>query len=175
MTDPTMRAIVATTPGPPDVLELREVPRPAPGPGEVLIRATAVGVNPIDAKTRAGGGATPFLATGPASGAPTPTRGEGPAGFPWIPGWDVAGVVEQAGHGVARFGEGDRVFGMVGFPRAAGANAEYVVAPVSHLSRSPRSLDDAQAVALALPGQTAWQALVDAGGLETNQRVLVTA
>jgi len=163
-----MRAIVAPSPGPPEALELREVPRPVPGPGEVLIRVAVAGVNPIDAKTRVGGGAAPFLQPGPASG-------DGDLAFPWIPGWDAAGTVAAVGPGVVRFGEGDRVFGMIGFPRTGGTYAEHVVAPVSHLSRSPRSLDDAATVALALPGLTAWQALVDAGGLETNQRVLVTA
>jgi NADPH:quinone reductase-like Zn-dependent oxidoreductase len=156
----TMRAIVAPSPGGPETLELREVPRPSPGPGEVLIRVAAAGVNPVDAKTRSGGGASRFL---------------GDDGFPWIPGWDLAGTVVEAGFGVARFGVDDRVFGTVGFPHAAGAYAEYAVAHVSQLSRSPRSLDDVHAAALAMGGLTAWQALVDAGGLETNQRVLITA
>lgn len=156
----TMRAIVAPAPGGPETLELREVPRPSPGPGEVLIRVAAAGVNPVDAKTRSGAGATRFL---------------GDDAFPWIPGWDLAGTVVEAGFGVARFAVGDRVFGTVGFPHAAGAYAEYAVAHVSQLSRSPRSLDDVHAAALAMGGLTAWQALVDAGGLETNQRVLITA
>ena len=155
-----MRAIVAPAPGEPELLELREVPRPSPGPGEVLVRVAAAGVNPVDAKTRSGAGASRFL---------------GDDGFPWIPGWDLAGTVVEAGFGVARFGVGDRVFGTVGFPRPAGAYAEYAVAHVSQLSRSPRSLDDVHAAALAMGGLTAWQALVDAGGLETNQRVLITA
>ncbi|WP_320669210.1 NADP-dependent oxidoreductase [Patulibacter defluvii] len=163
MPSPTMRAIVAPAPGEPDVLELREVPRPAPGPGEVLIRVAAAGVNPVDAKTRRGAGASGFL------------RRDGADGFPWIPGWDLAGTVAEVGFGVARFAIGDRVFGTVGFPRAAGAYAEYAVAHVSQLSRSPRSLSDEQAAALPMGGLTAWQALVDAGGLETNQRVAITA
>lgn len=163
MTDPlpdVMRAIVAPAPGDPELLELRELPRPSPGPGEVLVRVAAAGVNPVDAKTRAGAGAARFL---------------GDDGFPWVPGWDLAGVVVEAGFGVARFAVGDRVFGTVGFPRPAGAYAEYAVAHVSQLSRSPRSLDDVHAAALAMGGLTAWQALVDAGGLQTNQRVLITA
>lgn len=155
-----MRAIVAPAPGGPETLELRERPVPSPGPGQVLIRVAAAGVNPVDAKTRSGAGAARFL---------------GDDGFPWIPGWDLAGTVVQAGFGVARFAVGDRVFGTVGFPHAAGAYAQYAVAHVSQLSRSPRSLDDVHAAALAMGGLTAWQALVDAGGLETNRRVLITA
>ncbi|MEV4420813.1 NADP-dependent oxidoreductase [Patulibacter sp. NPDC049589] len=156
----TMRAIVAVAPGDPDVLELRDVPRPSPGPGQVLIRVAAAGVNPVDAKTRSGAGSARFV---------------GDDGWPWIPGWDLAGTVVEAGFGVARFAEGDRVFGTVAFPYPAGAYAEYAVAHVSQISRSPRSLDDVHTAALAMGGLTAWQALVDAGGLETNQRVLITA
>ncbi|WP_210495903.1 NADP-dependent oxidoreductase [Patulibacter sp. SYSU D01012] len=156
----TMRAVVATAPGGRDVLELRQVPVPSPGPGEVLIRVAAAGVNPVDAKTRAGRGAAQFLGDGD---------------WPWIPGWDLAGEVVAIGFGVARFAVGDRVFGTVGFPGAAGAYAEYAVAHVSQLSRSPRSLSDVDAAALAMGGLTAWQAMVDAAGLETNQRILITA
>ncbi len=189
-----MRAVVALGPGDPDVLEVHEVPRPEPSAGEVLIRVAAAGVNPIDAKTRGGAGAGRFLdelrpasstlaaalartaptgddASAGSSGSTAPTGD----GFPWIPGWDVAGTVEQVGPGVARFAPGDRVCGLVGFPRAAGAYAEYVVAHVSQLSRSPRSLSDVEAAALPLAGLTAWQAMADAGDLETNRRVVITA
>lgn len=181
---PLMRAVVALSPGGPDVLEVREVPRPEPSAGEVLIRVAAAGVNPVDAKTRSGAGAGRFLdELRPASAdlaaalarddanAPAPTAD----GFPWIPGWDVAGTVEAVGLGVSRFAVGDRVCGLVGFPRAAGAYAEYVVAHVSQLSRSPRSLTDVEAAALPLAGLTAWQAMADAGDLETNRRVVITA
>jgi NADPH:quinone reductase-like Zn-dependent oxidoreductase len=184
MTSPLMRAVVALAPGDPDVLRVREVPRPEPSAGEVLIRVAAAGVNPVDAKTRSGAGATKFLdELRPASAtlgaalarddadAPVPTGD----GFPWIPGWDVAGTVEAVGFGVSRFAVGDRVCGLVGFPRAAGTYAEYVVAHVSQLSRSPRSLTDVEAAALPLAGLTAWQAMADAGDLETNRRVVITA
>lgn len=202
-----MRAVVALAPGAPDVLEIREVPRPEPSAGEVLIRVAAAGVNPVDAKTRSGAGAGRFLdelrpasatlaagltglgAGGDAGGgapaspelAAAPTRDGAAAptptgdGFPWIPGWDVAGTVEAVGSGVSRFAVGDRVCGLVGFPRAAGTYAEYVVAHVSQLSRSPRSLTDVEAAALPLAGLTAWQAMADAGDLETNRRVVITA
>ena len=116
-------------------------------------------------------GAAAVPAGGPAANVPTPTGD----GFPWIPGWDVAGTVEAVGFGVSRFAVGDRVCGLVGFPRAAGTYAEYVVAHVSQLSRSPRSLTDVEAAALPLAGLTAWQAMADAGDLETNRRVVITA
>lgn len=200
---PLMRAVVALAPGDPDVLEVREVPRPEPSAGEVLIRVAAAGVNPVDAKTRSGAGAGRFLdewrpasadlaaalareaANAPGSGGdgaaaaapgdPGPSAVPTGDGFPWIPGWDVAGTVEAVGFGVSRFAVGDRVCGLVGFPRAAGTYAEYVVAHVSQLSRSPRSLTDVEAAALPLAGLTAWQAMADAGDLETNRRVAITA
>ncbi len=189
---PLMRAVVALAAGGPEVLVVREVPRPEPSAGELLIRVAAAGVNPVDAKTRSGAGAGRFLdelrpasadlaaalardrgpsEAGSTADAPAPTDD----GFPWIPGWDVAGTVEAVGFGVSRFAVGDRVCGLVGFPRAAGTYAEYVVAHVSQLSRSPRSLTDVEAAALPLAGLTAWQAMADAGDLETNRRVVITA
>ncbi|MFA4927070.1 MAG: NADP-dependent oxidoreductase [Patulibacter sp.] len=174
---PLMRAVVALAPGDSDVLEVREVPRPEPSAGEVLIRVAAAGVNPVDAKTRRGAGAAKFLdEQRPVSSELAAALGAPAAdGFPWIPGWDVAGTVEAVGFGVSRFAVGDRVCGLVGFPRAAGTYAEFVVAHVSQLSRSPRSLTDVETAALPMAGLTAWQAMADAGDLETNRRVVITA
>src|SRR6185436_20798052 len=137
----TMRAIRQLSLGGPEVLELAEVPRPQPGPTEVLVRVTAAGVNPVDWKVRAGGG---FL------GEP-----------PFTVGWDVAGVVEGLGRGVTRYAPGDRVFGMPRFPHEAAAYAEYVTAPSRQLARVPDALSDVGAAALPLAGLTAWQALVE--------------
>ncbi|HEY2637537.1 MAG TPA: NADP-dependent oxidoreductase, partial [Solirubrobacteraceae bacterium] len=94
---------------------------------------------------------------------------------PFVPGWDVAGVVEDVGRGVTRFAPGDRVFGMPWFPRPARAYAEYVTAPSRHFARTPDHLDDAHAGAIPLCGLTAWQALVDTAALQPGQRVLVHA
>jgi NADPH:quinone reductase-like Zn-dependent oxidoreductase len=150
-----MRAVQQRALGGPDVLELVDVPRPEPGPTEVLVRVTAAGVNPVDWKTRIGGG---FL------GEP-----------PFTVGWDVAGVVERIGRGVTRFEPGVRVFGMPRFPAEAAAYAEYVTAPSRQLARSPDGLDDVGAAALPLAGLTAWQALVETAGLEQGQRVVILA
>ena len=114
-----MLAIRQQVLGGPEVLELAEVPRPEPGPTEVLVRVTAAGVNPVDWKTRARGG---FL------GDP-----------PFTVGWDVAGVVEALGRGVTRFAVGDRVFGMPRFPREAAGYAEFVTSPSRQRYRSPQS------------------------------------
>lgn len=148
----TMRAIRQRVLGGPEVLELVEVPRPDPGPTEVLVRMSAAGVNPVDWKTRARGG---FL------GEP-----------PFTVGWDVAGVVEAVGRGVTRFATGERVFGMPRFPHEAAAYAEYVTSPSRQLARIPERLGDVEAAALPLAGLTAWQALVTAD-VQPGQRVLI--
>ena len=114
-----MHAISQETLGGPEVLELVEMPRPDPAPTEVLVRVAAAGVNPVDWKTRVGGG---FL------GQP-----------PFTVGWDVAGAVEELGRGVTRFAVGDRVFGMPRFPKEAAAYAEYVTSPSRQLARTPRA------------------------------------
>jgi NADPH:quinone reductase-like Zn-dependent oxidoreductase len=150
-----MRAVRQHALGGPEVLQLEEVPRPAPGPTEVLVRVRAAGVNPVDWKVRERGG---FL------GQP-----------PFTVGWDVAGVVEEIGRGVTRFAVGDRVFGMPRFPHEAAAYAEFVTSPSRQLARIPDALDDVDAGALPLVGLTAWQALVETADVHPGQRVLILA
>ena len=139
--------------GGPEVLVLEEAERPEPGPTEVLVRVAAAGVNPVDWKTRAGGG---FLREPP-----------------FTVGWDVGGVVEELGYGVTWLSRGDRVFGMPLFPREAACYAEYVVSPSRQLARIPDGLGDVEAGALPLAGLTAWQALVDTADVREGSRVLV--
>ena len=153
-----MRAVVLRGFGGPEVLRLEQADRPEPIPTEVLVRVRAAGINPVDAKTRAGRGMAAAL------GEP-----------PLILGWDVAGVVEEVGAGVTRFAPGDEVFGMPWFPRQAGAYAEYVTAPSRHFAPLPHGLTVAQAAGLPLAGLTAWQALVDLACITDGDRVLVHA
>jgi NADPH:quinone reductase-like Zn-dependent oxidoreductase len=150
-----MKAIHQSELGPPEVLQLVELPDPEPGPTEVLVRVAAAGVNPVDWKTRAKGG---FL------GEP-----------PFTVGWDVAGTVERIGFGVTRFAPGDRVFGMPRFPREAAAYAELVTAPSRQFAPMPDELSWSEATALPLGALTAWQTLVDTAGLSAGQRVLIHA
>jgi NADPH:quinone reductase-like Zn-dependent oxidoreductase len=150
-----MRAIRQSELGPPEVLQLVELPDPEPRPTEVLVRVAAAGVNPVDWKTRAKGG---FL------GEP-----------PFTVGWDVAGTVERIGFGVTRFAPGDRVFGMPRFPGEAAAYAELVTAPSRQFARMPDELSWGEAAALPLGALTAWQTLVDTAGLSAGQRVLIHA
>jgi NADPH:quinone reductase-like Zn-dependent oxidoreductase len=153
-----MRAILQRDFGGPDVLELGDVDRPQPLPTEVLVRVEAAGINPVDLKTRVGKGMADVL------GDP-----------PFVPGWDVAGVVEETGFGVTTLAPGDRVLGMPWFPRAAGAYAECVTAPSRHFVRCPASLQVDGAAGLPLAGLTAWQVLHDTAGLAEGQRVLIHA
>lgn len=150
-----MRAVRQDEVGGPEVLTLAEVERPEPGPTEVLVRVRAAGVNPTDWKHRAGGG---FL------GRP-----------PFVLGWDVSGVVEATGVGVALHKPGDEVFGMLRYPFGAGAHAEYVAAPSRTFTAKPAEIDHVQAGALPLAALTAWQALVDTARVREGQRVLIHA
>ncbi len=158
MSPSSMRAVVQTAFGGPDVMELRSVPRPEPLPTEVLVRVHAAGVNPVDWKTRSGSGVAGLL------GEP-----------PYILGWDVSGVVEQVGFGVTTLAPGDEVYGMPWFPRPAGGYREFVTAPSRQFARKPSTVGHAEAAAVPLAALTAWQALVDTAGLRAGQRVLVHA
>ncbi|MEU4080238.1 NADPH:quinone reductase [Streptomyces venezuelae] len=151
-----MRAVVVEQWGGPENLVEREMERPVPGLGEVLVRVHAAGVNPVDWKTRAGGALIEW-GTVPAVG------------------WDVSGTVEAVGPGVGIFRPGDEVFGMPLFPKQAGGYAEYVVAPARHLAPKPASLTHVEAAALPLAALTAWQALVDTADVRPGERVLVHA
>jgi NADPH:quinone reductase-like Zn-dependent oxidoreductase len=148
-----MRAILQQAFGGPEVLQLAEVDRPVPLATEVLVRVTAVGVNPVE----------PIIRSGqfPLIGQP-----------PFILGWDVSGVIEEL-EGVTRFEVGDEVYGMPLFPRAASAYAEYVTAPSRQLACKPAGLSHAEAAALPLAGLAAWQSLADTAQLAAGQRVLI--
>lgn len=155
MTTPTtMTAVVQDEVGGPEVLHLATVPRPTPSIGEVLVRVHAAGVNPADTMNRQ---------HGIFSGTP-----------PFTLGWDVSGIIEAVGPGVTLHQPGDEVFGLLPFPRGAGAFAQYVVAPTRALVPKPASLTHVEAAALPLAGLTAWQALVETAGVGPGQRVLVT-
>ncbi|MEI9401124.1 NADP-dependent oxidoreductase [Mesorhizobium argentiipisi] len=151
-----MRAVIQTSVGGPEVLFAAEQPDPAPKPGEVLVRAKAAGLNPVDGAVR--GGYFPLL------GEP-----------PFILGWDISGTVAALGSGVTAFKLGDEVFGMPRFPKQAGAYAELAAAPVDEIAAKPAAIDHTHAAALPLAGLTAWQGLVRHGGLQAGQRVLVHA
>lgn len=155
MTNDTMRAATQHSLGGREVLEVVDLPRPQPRTNEVLVRVRAAGLNPTDWKHRAAGR---FL------GQP-----------PFVLGWDVSGVVEAVGVGVARFAVGDEVFGMLSYPYGHGSHAEYVAAPARVFAKKPAGLDHVEAAALPLVSLTAWQMLIDYAQLTPGQRVLIHA
>lgn len=149
-----MRVITQQTFGGPEVLTVVDVPTPQPLPTEVLVRVRAIGLNPLETRLRAG----EFPLLGPP---------------PFVLGWDISGVVEESV--TFRLQPGDEVFGMPLFPRAANAYAEFVAAPALHLARKPSMLSHIEAAALPVVGLTAWQGLVDIGGVTAHDRVLIHA
>jgi NADPH:quinone reductase-like Zn-dependent oxidoreductase len=138
-----MKAIVQHVYGPADtVFGLRDIERPAPGKGEVLLRVRAAGVDPGVWHLTAGMPRVVRLATGP-------RRPRNP-----VPGWDVAGLVEQVGPGVTGLSPGDEVFGT-----CAGSFAEFARARAVRLAPKPARLGFGEAAALPVSGVTALQAL----------------
>lgn len=147
----TMRTVRLHAHGGPEVLRYEEAPTPEPGPGEVLVRVHAVGVNPPDWYLR--GGLTTM-----------PGETESTVRLPVIPGTDVSGVVEAVAPDVDGFSVGDEVFGLLRFPSFHGsAYAEYVAAPASDLARKPPGIDHVHAAGAPMAGLTAWQFLIDVG------------
>ncbi|WP_079614433.1 NADP-dependent oxidoreductase [Mycobacteroides abscessus] len=122
-----------------DVLQVRDVPRPVPAPDEVLVQVRAAGINPGEAKIRTGVLHDRF-----------------PATFPSGQGSDLAGVVVEAGHGVARFAPGDEVFG---YTDNRASHAEFVVVPASQLVTKPEGLSWEVAGSLFVAGTTAYAAV----------------
>lgn len=151
-----MQAFVMTGYGGPDKTELREMLRPAAGPGEVLVNVHAAGLNPVDYKTREG-----------------MLRVIQSYAFPAIMGNELAGTIEKVGAGVIDFAPGDRVFARV--PKdAMGALAEYAALPAETCALIPDGWGFEQAAAIPLAGLTALQALRDELDLQPSQRVLIT-
>jgi NADPH:quinone reductase-like Zn-dependent oxidoreductase len=137
-------------------LALRDVPRPVPAAGEVLVRVAASGVNPLDTKIRAGAAAHARV---------TP---------PMILGIDLAGIVAEVGPGVTGFAVGDEVYGMTGgVGDRPGSLAEYAAVDADLLARKPARLSMSAAAALPLALITAWEGLVDRAGTGAGDLVLV--
>lgn len=152
-----MKAVRIHAYGGPESLQLDEVPQPKPGPGDVLIRVHAAGVNPVDWKVREG-----YL------------KDYLRHALPLIPGWDVSGVLEANGPGAARFRPGDEVISRPDIARQ-GAYADYIVVRESEVALKPKSTGHVHAAALPLAGLTAWQALFDTADLRAGQTVLIHA
>ena len=151
----TMKAVRIHTYGGPEVLAYEDVPRPQPGPGELLVRVVAAAVNPVDWKIREG-----YL------------KEMLHHSLPLIMGWDVSGVVEETGPAVTLFRVGDEVFSRPDLLRD-GTYAEYVVIRETEVAFKPGSVDHLHAAAVPLAGLTAWKSLIEAAGVAPGQRVLI--
>lgn len=149
-----MKAIAAYAYGGLDELKLVDLPTPLPEPGEVLVRARAAGVNLVDTLIRAG----------------YRPKNE----FPLIPGWDLAGVVEQVGQDVTDMAVGAEVYGYK-ISAIKGTYAEYTTVPAEWVSRKPSNLSYEEAAGLACAGLTAYQTLVEQLEIQTGETVLITA
>jgi len=150
----TMKAIVLEAFESP--LRLSEVARPVAQRGEVLVRISASGVNPLDTKIVAGKAA------------------HAKVGLPAITGIDMAGVVEAVGEGVTGFAPGDEVYGMTGgVGGVQGSLAQYASVDARLLAQKPRALSMRQAAALPLIFITAWEGLVDRAHVAAGQKILI--
>jgi NADPH2:quinone reductase len=146
-----MKAIRVSEYGGPAVLKLEEIPTPQPGPGQLLVRNHAVGINPVDTYLRSN------------------TDNRGPK-LPYTPGADAAGVVESVGSGVSGVKAGDRVY--VG-GTLSGAYAEYCVCEPAQVHPLPANASFAQGAAMNIPYATAYHALFNRAHGSAGETVLV--
>ena len=146
-----MKAVRIHSYGHSDQIRLEDVPRPNPGPGDVLVRVRAAGVNPVDWKIREG-----YLKDSLA------------ISFPYTLGQDFSGEIEDVGPDVAGFKRGDAVFGF-----ASGAYAEYVTVRAGTMAQKPRTIDFDASAAIPTPCLTAYELVVDVLRLTKDQVVLI--
>lgn len=149
-----MKAMVLTAFGGPESFELRDVPKPVPQAGQVLVRVHATSINPLDYQVR---------------------RGDYPdlVPLPAITGHDVSGVVEAVGLGVTAFAPGDEVWYTPQIFDGQGSYAEYHVAAENIIGRKPASLSHLEAASLTLVGGTVWEALTVRAALRVGESILV--
>lgn len=150
----SMKALIIDAPA--SAFRAADIEKPAAGPGDVLVRIKASGINPLDTKIRAGNAA----------------HARHP--LPAILGIDMAGVIEEIGSDVTGFRPGDEVYGMTGgVAGIQGSLAEFAAVDARLIARKPRNLSMRDAAALPLIAITAWEGLVDRANVGAGQRVLV--
>ena len=154
-----MKAIVCTEYGSPDVLQLKEVPKPTPDDDQVLVRVHAASLNAADLETLRG----VFIVR---MASPRKPMHE-------IPGSDMAGRVEAIGRNVTQFQPGDEVWGDLSFPHGLGAFAEYVCVSENALAPKPASMTFEEAATYPQAAIVALQSLRDKGQIQPGQKVLI--
>src|SRR5437773_1088586 len=150
-----MRAMVINQYGPPEVLKLQDMPQPRPGPEDLLLEVHASGVNPVDFKICRG------------------AFRKGRA-LPFIPGYDVSGVVCEMSSAVRGFKIGDAVYASPSIIRN-GADAEYVCVDARTTAHNPASLDHVQSAALPLIALTVWEAMLLRAQIRNGETMLIHA
>jgi len=138
-------------------LRYEDAPQPVAGPEDVLIRVVGTSVNPVDWKIRQGH-----------------LKDMIPLSMPFIPGWDVSGVVHAIGERVTKFKVGDSVYSRPDIARN-GTYAEFVSVREVEVARKPQTISHIEAGALPLAGITAWEAMITVAKVEAGQRVLIHA
>ncbi len=136
--------------GGPEVLKLEELPDPTPGPGQIVVHAKAIGINPVDTYIRAGK--------------------YGPRLFPFTPGTDAGGVVEKVGGDVKSFKPGDRVY-VAG--SVSGAYAEKILCEEKHVHPLPEQVSFAQGAAMGVAYATAYRGVVIRGAGKAGETILI--
>ena len=144
-----MKAIVVREFGGPEVMKIEDVPQPSPGPGQILIRVRAIGVNPVDTYIRSG-----MYARKPE--------------LPYTPHADIAGEVEATGSGVSKVKRGDRVYAYM-----TAGGAEFAVCDEWQVQRLPDRISFQQGAAMGVPYGTAWRALFLKAKAKPGETVLV--
>ncbi|MBG6237209.1 NADPH:quinone reductase-like Zn-dependent oxidoreductase [Mycetocola sp. CAN_C7] len=153
----TMLAAVIDAPGDPDALHLASVPAPASFVSEFVVRVLAAGINPTDAKTRAGGGVSAGLS------------------YPAILGNDFSGVVVKSPYEAHPLSPGTEVYGMATVPRLPGTYAQYLAVSSLSVARKPPSLSHVEAAGVPLAALTAWGMVVEVAKAHQGQRMLIHA
>ncbi len=148
-----MKACVVTKAGGPEVLEIQEIPKPEPGPEEILVRVFACGINPVDYKIRKGLVSVPYT-------------------YPLILGYDVSGIIEAVGSGVMSLRPGDAVYYCppISLP---GAYAEYHKVNWKLAVLKPNKLSHMETASIPLVGLTAWESLFDRGRIRIGETILI--
>jgi NADPH:quinone reductase len=146
-----MKSIRVHQPGPPDVMQLEEIPDPHPGPGQVLVEIKAVGVNPVETYIRAG------------------TYASKPA-LPYTPGGDAAGIIRSVGPAVTTAKPGDRVYT---YGTLTGAYAQLALCEITQIHPLPANVTFQQGAGVGIPYGTAWRALFARAAAWPGESLLV--